>query len=48
MGGFTKTITIESNANEPAKVVTIKGEVIKAEDDKSIPYAAPSLLSPKN
>ncbi len=48
VGGFTKTITIESNANEPAKVVTIKGEVIKAEDDKSIPYAAPSLLSPKN
>jgi hypothetical protein len=47
-GPFTKTITIESNASEPSKVVTIKGQVIKAEEDKSIPYASPSILSPKN
>lgn len=48
VGGFTKTITIESNASEPNKVVTIKGEVIKAEDDKSIPLAKPALVAPKN
>jgi hypothetical protein len=45
---FTKTITIESNADGGNKVITIKGEVIKAEDDKSIPFAKPSILAPKN
>ncbi|MCW3128416.1 MAG: hypothetical protein JWO03_4074 [Bacteroidetes bacterium] len=43
-GAFTKTITIESNSGEPSKVVTIRGEVIKPEQDKSIPLARPSML----
>lgn len=47
-GSFTKTITVESNATEASKVVMIKGEVIKPEEDKSIPLAQPSLLAPKN
>lgn len=46
-GKFTKTITIESNAEGGNKVVTITGEVIKPEADKSIPLAQPSMLSPK-
>lgn len=46
-GKFNKTITIESNADESSKVVTISGEVIKPEADKSIPLAAPSMLAPK-
>lgn len=48
VGAFTKTITIESNADGGSKVITIKGEVIKPEDDKSIPFANPSILAPKN
>lgn len=48
VGQFTKTITIESNADGGNKVLTISGEVIKAEEDKSIPLAQPSLLTPKN
>ncbi|MFN8276709.1 MAG: DUF1573 domain-containing protein [Chitinophagales bacterium] len=49
VGPFTKTITIESNATEPSKVITIRGEVIRAEDDKSIPLAKPSMMAaPKN
>ena len=47
LGDFTKTITVESNATEPSKVITIKGKVIKPEEDNSIPLAAPSMLSPK-
>ena len=30
-GGFSKTITIKSNASEPAKFLRIKGIVVKAE-----------------
>jgi Protein of unknown function (DUF1573) len=44
VGPFTKTITVESNASEPSKVVTIRGTVIKPEDDKSIPVAKPSMI----
>ena len=47
-GNFTKTITVESNASEGNKVVTIKGDVIKPEDDKSIPLARPSMLKTNN
>ena len=47
-GAFTKTITITSNADEPSKVISIKGEVVKAEPEKSVPLEKPSLLSPKN
>lgn len=47
-GVFTKTITITSNASEPNKIITIKGEVVKAEPEKSVPLEQPSLLSPKN
>jgi hypothetical protein len=43
-GHFNKTITIESNADGGKKVVTISGDVIKPEDDKSIPLAKPSML----
>lgn len=47
-GAFTKTITVESNASEASKVITIKGEVIKPEDDKSIPLNNGNMmLSPK-
>jgi len=47
-GSFNKTITITSNANEPNKIISIKGEVVKAEPEKSVPLEQPSLLSPKN
>ena len=47
-GAFNKSITITSNADEPNKVIFIKGEVIKAEPEKSVPLEQPSLLMPKN
>lgn len=47
-GPFTKTVTITSNADVPEKVITIKGEVIKDDPEKSVPKAQPSMLSPKN
>lgn len=47
-GSFSKTITVESNASEPSKVVTIRGEVIKPEEDKSIPLAKPSMIRAKD
>ena len=47
-GHFAKTITIESNAAGGNKVVTITGDVIKPEDDKSIPVAKPSMLKTNN
>lgn len=31
IGGFTKTVTLTSNASEPSKVLRIKGEVLKPE-----------------
>jgi len=47
-GHFNKTITIESNADGGNKVVTITGEVIKPEEDKSIPLAKPSMIRSNN
>lgn len=47
-GHFSKTITIESNAVGGKNVVTITGDVIKPEDDKSIPLAKPSMLKSNN
>ncbi len=47
-GSFNKSITITSNADEPNKIIYIKGEVVKAEPEKSVPVEAPSLLAPKN
>lgn len=47
-GAFTKSITITSNSDTPNKVIYIKGEVIKAAPEKSVPVEAPSLLAPKN
>jgi hypothetical protein len=47
-GNFTKTVTVTSNASEPNKVITINGEVIKEEPNKSVPVEQPSMLSPKN
>ncbi len=46
-GPFSKAITITSNAGEATKVITIKGNVITAEQDKSLPVKSPSLLAPK-
>lgn len=48
VGPFTKSITINSNANEPDKVIYIKGDVLKADPEKSVPVEQPSLLSPKS
>lgn len=47
VGDFTKTITVESNATEGTKVLTIKGKVIRPEEDNSLPVASPSMLAPK-
>lgn len=47
-GSFTKSITITSNSDTPNKIIYIKGEVLKAEPEKSVPMEQPSLLSPKN
>lgn len=48
VGPFTKSVTINSNATEADKVIYIKGEVIKADPEKSVPVEQPTLLSPKN
>jgi hypothetical protein len=47
-GPFTKSITINSNANEANKIIIIKGEVVKEDPEKSVPKEAPSMLTPKN
>lgn len=47
-GAFNKSITITSNADTPDKIIYIKGEVVKAEPEKSVPVEQPSLLAPKN
>jgi archaellum component FlaG (FlaF/FlaG flagellin family) len=47
-GHFSKSITIESNATGGNKIVVITGDVIKPEDDKSIPVAKPSMLKTNN
>ncbi|AOW19583.1 DUF1573 domain-containing protein [Urechidicola croceus] len=36
IGGFSKTITITSNASEPKKVLRIKGNVLKSSVEASI------------
>jgi hypothetical protein len=35
IGKFTKTVTLTSNASEPAKVLRIKGEVLKPEESNN-------------
>lgn len=47
-GNFSKSITITSNSDSPNKVIYIKGEVVKAEPEKSVPFEQPSMLAPKN
>ena len=47
-GPFSKTITVTSNSNQPNKIISIKGEVVKADPAKSVPLEQPSLLTPKN
>ncbi len=47
-GVFNKSVTINSNSDTPDKIIYIKGEVVKAEPEKSVPVEQPSLLSPKN
>lgn len=46
-GNFNKTITVTSNAAESNKIIDIKGEVVKAEPEKSVPVEGPNMLSPK-
>jgi Protein of unknown function (DUF1573) len=48
VGPFNKSITITSNADTPSKVIYIKGEVVKAEPEKSVPVEQPNMLMPKN
>src|SRR5688500_17244752 len=43
---FSKTVTSTSNADEPNRVIDIKGDVIKADPEKSVPLEGPSMLSP--
>lgn len=47
-GVFTKTITITSNADNATEIITIKGEVVKEDPNKSVPLEQPSMLAPKN
>lgn len=47
-GPFTKSITINSNADTPTKTIFIKGEVVKEDPSKSVPMEQPSMLAPKN
>lgn len=47
-GPFTKSITINSNSDEPNKIIIIKGEVIKEDPEKSVPKESPNMLAPKN
>ncbi len=47
VGPFNKSITITSNADTPSKVIYIKGEVVKAEPEKSVPVEQPNMLMPK-
>ena len=35
IGKFTKTVTLTSNASEPAKILRIKGEVLKPEESNN-------------
>jgi hypothetical protein len=48
VGAFTKTVTIESNAKEATKVITIKGVVEATEDlsDQTMPFNKASDFSP--
>ena len=48
VGAFTKTVTIESNAKTPVKVLTIKGVVEAVEDlsNQSMPFNKASDNSP--
>jgi len=46
-GPFTKSITITSNSAESSRVIFIKGEVVKAEQEKTVPVAEPNMLAPK-
>lgn len=48
VGPFTKSITINSNSDQPNKVIYIKGEVVRADPEKSVPVEQPTILSPKN
>jgi hypothetical protein len=47
-GNFSKVITITSNSDQPSRVIDIKGEVIKADPEKSVPIEQPTMLMPKN
>ena len=46
-GPFTKTITVTSNASESNKILYIKGEALKPEEEKTVPLKQPSMLAPK-
>ena len=45
VGPFTKTVTIETNEGDQARVLTIHGTVNEKPAEPSVPSNAPSLLS---
>ncbi len=45
VGPFTKTVTIETNEGDQARVLTIHGTVNEKPAEASVPANAPSLLS---
>ena len=47
-GPFTKTITITSNADEPNKVITIRGAVTSVPEKNTVPIKEGNMLSPDN
>lgn len=47
-GPFTKTITITSNADEPNKVITIRGTVTAVPEKNTVPVKEGNMLSPEN
>ncbi len=47
-GPFTKTITINSNADESSKVITIRGSVTSVPEKNTVPVKEGNMLSPDN
>ena len=47
-GTFNKSITITSNADEPSKIITIRGTVTTAPEKNTVPIKEGNMLSPDN
>ena len=45
VGGFTKTVTIETNEGDQPRVLTIRGTVNEKKAEEGVPASAPSLIS---